>query len=292
MKKSIFSLTAAASVALVGGASAAVVLDGALGSDTYGAALYTNTDSPTGFGDNSNADPVFANGSEIDQVFGTFDGGNLNLLVAGNLETNFNRLVVFVDSISGGQNVIDGSTTDTSSGGGLINDYNGLTFDAGFEADFMLVYNGGNDPIEAFSDFVSIGDTGSFVGGSGAGNTVINGSGAFAGLGIDLNNSNILGVTDAATVGSDLVTTGVEFVVPVSLIGDPTGEVKITAFVAGGGFLSNQITGGAAGGANLGNSPDLSAVAGDQFVTVIPEPASLALVALGGVAMLGRRRSA
>jgi hypothetical protein len=49
----------------------------------------------------------------------------------------------------------------------------------------------------------------------------------------------------------------------------PTGTVGIAAFVNGNGFVSNQwLPGLGAGYGNLGHSPDLTSVPGDQFATV------------------------
>ena len=45
------------------------------------------------------------------------------------------------------------------------------------------------------------------------------------------------------------VTTGLEFSIPLSQIGNPTGNIKLTAFVNGGGhnYSSNQVFGGGCG---------------------------------------------
>ena len=123
---------------------------------------------PTG-----NAD--FANGSEINGVYGTIDTdeNKLYLLVTGNLETNFNRLVLFFDSNPEGQNTLTGlgQNPDFSNNNGLnrlgtltaANDPGdfgpegpGLTFDAGFDADYIITFNtGGAVPVQ-FSDATSI----------------------------------------------------------------------------------------------------------------------------------------
>jgi len=201
-----------------------------------------------------------------------------------------------------------------------------------------------------------------------------------------VNQTNIAGVNgsggpDFSNTGDPQnVTTGFEFAIPLAAIGNPTGDIKVTAFVAGNAhdFLSNQVTGGfepdpdplslTFGQVLVGNLADpstvnFSALAGNQFVTitqgvtllagdfdgngfvgiddlnillanwnttvtagdltvgdadgtgfigvddlnillanwnagtlptppgtVIPEPASLALLGLGGIAMLRRRR--
>ena len=123
---------------------------------------------PTG-----NAD--FANGSEINGVYGRIDTATnkLYLLVTGNLETNFNRLVLFFDANSGGQNTLTGlgQNPDFSNNNGLNrlgtldagNDPGnfgpigpGLTFDAAFSADYILTFNTGGSAPAQFSDATSI----------------------------------------------------------------------------------------------------------------------------------------
>lgn len=290
------ALLAAASLGVVGllaPAASAQVIDGSVDA-SYGPALFVQ-DTPTGFGDNTNPDPLVAGGSEIDGVFANVSGGNLNLLVTGNVETNFNRLVLFVNSVAGGDNVV--GTTTTASAGSL-NDFNGLTFDTGFGADFFLVVNGGNNPnVEFFADFAQIGTSGSFIGQTTAGSQTATFSN---GIQFGVDNSNVAGVTagDApvpSVAGAGAVTTGLEFAIPLSVIGNPTGPIQVAGFISGGNFLSNQVIGGVGGAGNLGNNPlpDFSQIAGDQFVTVpndIPEPTSLAAIGLGSLALLRRRR--
>ena len=100
-------------VALLGAAltstTVAQILDGQLDVAFYGAALSVqNTD--TQFGDASLPDVIDSGGgSEIDQVFARVDGGRLHVLVAGNLERNFNKLSIFFDTEAGGFNTLDGS---------------------------------------------------------------------------------------------------------------------------------------------------------------------------------------
>jgi hypothetical protein len=106
------------------------------------------------------------------------------------------------------------------------------------------------------------------------------------------------------------VRTGVEFSIPLSEVGNPTGSIKLFAFINGTGhdYASNQFSGEGILEANLGgngfggHTGDLSGVnlndfLGDQFVTIpnpavaavaaIPEPSSVMLAAilvvLGGV---------
>lgn len=271
------------------GMASASTIDGTNGvGDSYGTPLFIQ-DTATGFGDNGNADVLEADGSEINAVYGGISGGNLDLLVTGNLQTNFNRLVLFFDTGAGGDNVVGDSTTDTSMGGGTLDSYNGLTFDSSFTANAFLSINGGNSPVEFFVDYADIGGTGSFVGTTGGGNTT-----ASFGNGIDvgIDNSNTGGVTGLSAAGAASVLTGFEFSIPLSLLGNPTGNIDVAGFISGGGsFLSNQVFGGVDGAGNLGDAPDFSSIAGDQFVTVvIPEPTALGGVLALSLVTLRRRR--
>jgi hypothetical protein len=69
------------------------------------------------------------------------------------------------------------------------------------------------------------------------------------------------------------VTTGIELKIPLSAIGNPTGDIRVSAFFNGSGhqFVSNQVLGGVAAGTdNLGEprTLDFSSIAGNQYVTI------------------------
>ena len=92
---------------------AQIVVDGTAEAG-YGASLSVQ-DTTTQFGDNNSDDLIDteAGGSEINQVFATVanDGteDRLYVTIAGNLENNFNKLEVYIDSVAGvGQNEIVG----------------------------------------------------------------------------------------------------------------------------------------------------------------------------------------
>jgi hypothetical protein len=145
-------------VSLVTSFSFAGFMDGTVNS-IYGAALSTqNTD--TSFGNSTYGDPIVTDfgGSEIDQVFGIVRAdGRLYVTVAGNLENNFNKLEVFIDSIPGGVNGIDGTSlpmaVDAFAFGGLgttdgaLQRMDGLIFDNGFSADYYLTFTHGYETL-------------------------------------------------------------------------------------------------------------------------------------------------
>src|SRR5688572_1335594 len=95
-------LLAVLSLACVTRAGAIPIIDGnASVADGYGAALSVQNTN-TQYGDAINGDPVNGGGgSEIDQVFATVANGRLYVTIAGNLEWNFNKMNVFIDSKAG-----------------------------------------------------------------------------------------------------------------------------------------------------------------------------------------------
>jgi PEP-CTERM motif len=130
---------------------AAPAMDGTADGE-YGAALSVQNTN-TQFGNADSGDPINAGGgSEIDQIFGTVADGRLYVTIAGNLESNFNKLEVFIDTdgAAGGVN-----QTDTSSLPAEIDPYSGgamegmdfLIFDNGFYADHYLTFTHGFEKV-------------------------------------------------------------------------------------------------------------------------------------------------
>lgn len=290
-----------------GVAFAAPALDGVRDA-AYGSAAAVQT-VQTQFGDNN---------SELNAAYATVEGGTLYLLFTGNLESNFNKLNIFIDSTAGGQNVVQNSANfggTNPENDNWADKHAGMTFDTGFEADYLLTLRNGFSGGNRFDiDYAVVGgglgnfqSTGDVFGGT------LTGSNAAAlpnGIGVAFDNSNVAGIlggTGAANAAAALaVTTGLELAIPLSTIGNPAGVLKISAMINGSNhdYLSNQILGGLpAGTGNLGgdgaggftgslSGVDLNQFAGNQYFRVVPEPASAMLLGAAALGLRRRRRCA
>jgi len=147
--------------ATCGSAWAVPTIDGnASVGDGYASLSTQNTN--THFANAGTGDAINGGGgSEIDQIFAKVESGRLYVVIAGNLETNFNKLDVFIDSEAGGQNTLDGSTLPAgvdpfcppcAAPGGALQQMAGgadglglekITFDTGFDADYYLTFTHG-----------------------------------------------------------------------------------------------------------------------------------------------------
>lgn len=286
----VAALTAAtAGMAIADGV---IIIDGTADAKYGGPLSVQNT--LTGFGDSNLGTTGWANGSELDSgyAFLDVDGGFLYLVLAGNLESNFNKLEIFLDAGIGGQNQLRGDNPDVDFNGlnrmGNAGEAQpGLKFDAGFEASFYLTATCGNpDDLGVFALYAAAaqilpegGGQGAYLGTAGDGGVIV----SPLGIEVSINNSNTRGVTGAnGGLGSGTgVTTGVEVAIPLGLIGYSGGPIKVCAFINGGGhdYLSNQFLGGTDGAQNLSCGPDscnyidprnvdLSTVPGTQYFVV------------------------
>ncbi len=257
----------------------------------YGLALSVQ-DTQTQFGDNNNPDPAFANGSELDQAFATVIGDRLYLVLAGNLESNWNKLEIFFDTRAGGQQQLRGDNPDVDFNGlNRMGDdpatpevVEGLWFDDGFEADFYLLATGSNDPYELYISYAELyvdegnPGIGRFLGIGGAvTDGLLTGGDNPDYVFATIDNSNILGVTGGTGLddGSGVLT-GLEVSIPLAAIGDPTGDFKVCTFVNGQqhDWISNQILGPIGGGENFAEPrvtdfrDPIDAVPGPQYFFV------------------------
>ena len=260
---------------------AQIVMDGTA-DKAYGNALAVQN-VQTQFGNSSLGLIDAANGSEIDGLFARVEGGVLYVVIAGNLESNFNKLDVFFDTREGGQNKLRGDNPDVSFNGlnrmGDDGSGNGLTFDECFTADFYFTTTCGGAPFATYANIAQVltegAGFGTYIGSGGSGANILNNT--EYGVQVGINNSNAAGV-DGGTAAADGtgVRTGVEIALPLSLIGvDPVSpqNIKICAFINGVGhdFASNQFMAGL--GPNTSNLGDprainLTAIEGNQYAVV------------------------
>jgi hypothetical protein len=288
------SLAVLTAAGLCAGAAAQIIVDGTA-EGAYGPPKAVQN-VQTGFGDSNLGLVDYANGSELDVAFACVRGTRFYLALTGNLESNFNKLEVFIDSIPGGQNTLRSDNSDVDFGG--LNrmgtdpfdplNFPGLTFDAGFEADFWLGTTGGGDPYTYYANWAELltngGGLGRYLGyTSAASDGTLAGGDNPDGIRATINNSNTGGVTggSGADDGSG-VTTGAEWSIPLSAIGNPGGRFKVFAFINGLGhdFLSNQsLPGMFAPRENLGEPRlvNFSAIAPDfdLWFTVVVCPGDL-----------------
>jgi hypothetical protein len=301
-------------------AAAAPTVDGTRDLD-YGSALAVQT-VQTQFGDSGGGT---SGGGELDAAYATIDGGRLYVMLAGNIEPNFNKVSVFIDSKAGGENVL--SNLPQYDFNNVSQNFGGLTFDAGFEADYHLFGRWGGGAFEidiadrAGGGSASVGVNGGVSAGSGPvtsgvvnpGNNGMNNTGNRVLTGFisnpvefGFNNLNALGVTGgtgaADQTAAALVATGFEFSIALADIGNPgPGDCIDIHAVYGNGdnnYHSNQTLAGLpAGTGNLGGdggggfTGTLSGVnfnnfAGDQFFTICIVPEPTSL-ALVGLSLVG-----
>jgi hypothetical protein len=202
-------------------------------------------------------------------------------MFTGNHEPNFNKLDIFIDVQPGGENTLS-PTPDYEffdpggcGGGGcwISTNLNGLTFDAGFTADYHLFarWGGGGTPGPYEVDFIDRqgGGAAMIPGSAGVGSATVglvstgtvaagsvgpNASGTALSQPLDfaINNNNAAGVMGgtgpADQVAAAAVTTGMEFSIALADIGDPApgSALLVSAMINSGdhNFLSNQILGG------------------------------------------------
>ena len=286
------NIAACAAIAMVAG-SASAQLDGQnIGA---GMTLLGVQDTATGFGDATGGGQDSAGGGEINSLWGSLGGGTLDISLAGNAEGNFNKMLIFIDIGTGGENVLSGD--NVIGGFNEINNLAGMTFDAGFAPTHAIQFDVGMGfGSVRFADLVNNtgGDVWTF---GGPGDLPLANSAGGFGVTFGWDNSNVLGVTDMDASGALTATTGFEASIDLlTAFGvSSLSEVKISAMYGNAGldFMSNQVLGetGIGGAGNLGGGAgiDFNQFAGNQFATLIPAPASAALLGLGGLLAIRRR---
>ena len=234
----------------------------------------------TDFGDSSGG---ITSGGELDAGYALIDGGRLYVMLTGNIENNFNKLSVFIDSVAGGENVL--TNVPQYDVNNVSQNFGGLTFDSGFGADYHLfgrwgAANGNTFEVDianrAGGGNASVGVNGAAallgagmpiqVGVVNPGNNGMNnlGNRTLAGfltnpMNFGFNNNNSAGVDacntpamsgcQAANVPAALaVTTGFEFSIALADLGNPSegSQIKVHAVYGNGdnNYHSNQTLAG------------------------------------------------
>jgi hypothetical protein len=257
-------ITALNAVAISSFAFAQVSVDGQrLAGEGY--TLLSTQTVNTQFGDNL---------SELNAAWVRVTNAHLYVAIPGNLEANFNKFDLFIDSKAGGFN-----TLQANPGMDGASALDGLKFDSGFDPDFLVVCRRGN--FRFYVDFGQLGSSGSYdsfadVFGTNDFGVRQDLSGSVTtGLDVAYNGLNAGGVsagTGAANSSdAEAAFEGLEFGIPLADLGWTGGEIKLCAMVVNNNhsFLSNQFLGGLpAGTGNLGFGRDLTALSGDQHFVV------------------------
>lgn len=263
---------------LASSAFAAPTINGLLEVD-YGAPLAVQS-VETSFTDSNGG---LGSGGELDAGYAVIDGGRLYVMLTGNIENNFNKVSVFIDSVPGGENVL--SNLPQYDENNVSQNFGGLTFDAGFAADYHLFgrwgaangntfevdianrAGGGNAAVAVNGAAASLGGgTPIQVGVINPGNNGMNnlGNRALTGFlanpinfgfhnnnsgGVDGCNTPAMSGCQAANVPAALaVTTGFEFSIALADLGNPSAGSQIKIHAAYGNrdnnFHSNQVLAG------------------------------------------------
>jgi len=287
------SFLAAALIAFASTAPAATVT-GTLGPQ-YGAPLAVQSSQSDVGG---NADPYTqvntSGGSQLDAAYGYISNETLYLFFTGNLtlwvqlEGGINHwlpLDVFIDCATGGQHQLLANNPTLDPYAYDLKKEAGLTFDTGFAADYWLGFGGSEKhPFWPYLDaYIAAlpdtgGDAGAYLGLSVPGPPgVLSGGTNPYGIQVTIDDSNHLGVGGGCGVAAAAAaSTGVEWAIPLAAIGNPTGCVRVCAFVASVDHsqISNQVMGPIPPGTcslTPAAATNFSVIAGDQFFTVCPQ---------------------
>ncbi|MEK6702841.1 MAG: hypothetical protein AABZ53_11295, partial [Planctomycetota bacterium] len=184
-------------------AGAVPTVDGTIDAGVYGAALALQT-TRSSAGDDTDASNATAGGSELDGLYAVIRGGNLCIMLTGNMKSDFGaKIELFIDTGAGGFNQLaQAAVLPNVDFGALQNmqgDANnaGLTFPAGFSLTHYVTFGCGGNPATYYPN---LGDcttaAGSFLGCNlaGSGTGTLGNCGAAPSTLVALDNSNIAGV--------------------------------------------------------------------------------------------------
>jgi hypothetical protein len=233
----------------------APVVDGReIVSDFGTANVAASQDTVTSFGDRvqTQCSPVLSAGSELDQIFVQDgpDNASIDIGITGNLEGNGNNLVIFLDTVVGGESSLDANA-------GRISGMAGDTLP--LEADFALIINiwAGVAYVDLVNLQTNVSD---YIGSS----TVNSGSGLPSGWQLAVSNTNVVGVNNRSAddpinnplnvqpANARTAATGFEISIPLHVVGSPEMGTLVCLFAmvtnGNGGWLSNQFLPAGLGG--------------------------------------------
>jgi hypothetical protein len=217
-----------------------VIFDGTITETAWGSPIATSAGGPapsTGFGTGHETNALYVTGGNNNDIY---------IGLAGNVQ-NTNRILIFIDSKSGGYNTANFGRTGAPGG---INTFNsGTTFDSGFNADYCLVIGTNASHNNYFYDLYTLSASGS--------NTFLGD-----------NTSSTLEGNLSPTSGS--TTQGFEMAIAKSLLGYAGGTIKFfVAYTSDGGFLNNKfLTPAGSGDGNYGSGAVTFGSAAPNPITV------------------------
>ncbi len=258
-------------------------------------AVQTSQSNVGGVGDPT-AQMNLSENTELDAAYGYISGGVLHLFFSGSLFfevqleggiSHWLPLDVFIDCAPGGQHQLLANNPTIVPTFFDLTKMAGLTFDSGFAPDYWLGLGG--DPLSLWYNvgayFATLptggGGAGTYLGYTLAGPPgTLSGGTNPDGIEVTLDDSNKLGLGSGCGVPAvSAVPTGIEWAIPLAAIGNPTGCVRVCAFVSSVDHtqVSNQVMGPIPPGTCslvAAGSVDFSATPGDQFFTICaPTPA-------------------
>lgn len=290
-KPDLLSTHTAPTSADMSAGSSGITIDGRNIPSDFAGKLVAAQDNFTWFGDAGHP----GSGSELDRLFVTNDASSLKIGITGNLETNGNYWLVFLQTQPEGTSTLSATNGPPS---GVMASLRGTMMDEGFAPNWCLCMNTSGGVL--YVDLVDLANnTCRFLGAS----AVNSGSGVLAG-GVNPNgalaafdNTNTAGITSdpgrsiAQTItDSETATTGAEISLPFADIRLSTCQIGIMALLTGStGYVSDQSLPGLGGKFyNPGQPPiDFDRIPGTQYARVTitglqfsPQPSIAAAKAL------------
>ncbi len=262
---------------------------------SLGAPLVSTQTNASNYGSGLSGGQASSSGSRLDAAWGTISGGKLKLLIAGNLEANFNKMWIMFDDGTAGQSTLRGDNAD--GGFGEINGMAGMKFDAGFTPSrgIRIEIGGGSGGFYGLNHFTlpnGVGGTGGSINnGAGFGSLPLSNVAGSNGVNFGWDNQG----TSGTGPGVGTASSGWNFDIDLAtFFGNASlSTIRVSTFITnpGANNLSNQVLGPGNTNYPNPNNFDWGTVAGDQFFTIVPAPGAAALLGLGAL-VAGRRRRA